>query len=1353
MASAAKKYAFRRRFDKHNYSLIGAELSDDDEDDGPVTEAMTAAAEAGLDAAALSHMEERDFNHVVKGGPARIAEYLGVRNHILTRWHVASTGPTDGDAYVAVDAICQSLPEDQAELARETHAWLVKHGGVNFGCPGGADLRAGDAAKAARAAAAAAQGERDAEKRKAASADVSDAQIVERTVVFLRGADMNSTTERQIRAAVEADLDRDLSDRKLVIRSAVTKFLADPSSFAGVGDAVDDATDAASALAKAVSATTKGVKPLPTKPVIVVGAGPAGLAAARAIRADGHDVFVLEARARVGGRVFTCAANTETNPLSVPIDFGASIVTGTEADPKRRTARPWLGVRADPSFATARALGLKTTTLRDALPLFDLKTGARVDDKTDARAEKARDVLMDHARLRVDREGADKLKHLSLEQVIDAELLERYGGKEGEAATAATAATAPTTADAKEKRTDEKETLSASDRRLLGWHWANLEYGCSAPLSKVSMAHWNQDEAYGGFGGAHRMLKGGYGAVTDALAKGLDVRFGVAVDAIARVDGDGDVGGVVVTSKTGEVFEGSACVVTVPLGCLKNGDVTFSPPLSASKTASVARLGFGRLNKIALEFPEAFWDDSVDYFGCAAGEAGESATRGRMFMFWNLAPVTGKPVLAALVAGEAAEAAETEPDAGLRDAAMAALRVLAAANAPGEPSPLGDAAETKPTRSDDTHANQNETEDRQDSRDRQASFTKDTKVNDTNASTGSSFFTSSVVPDPVAVACTRWGGDPFSRGSYSYVAVGASGDDYDELGRPEGRVLFAGEHTCREHPDTVGGAMLSGWRAARHAMHIMRGDAGEPFDEVFALPTLDDLADDEPAGDSEDDSASDDSASDDDESDDDELDDETGKRKKSKGKKKKRRRGDDDGPEDDDAARERARERLAREAAERREQLERDAKEATEGKEEVKKVLRLLGDGFGSVTKRFDADHKFDAFCALAPELETHSGRRAFVDAVAAEAFPEPRRDAWATERDGLQTLVRWMEQITTKESGAALAARCIALLLKLPADVRLIRASGAARVMQQRFATHPKPEVRLLARKCAHKWTRAAHREKTAARAGDAGGVISLQKLDARSARTSDDAIITSDAIISSDAPPRGSEARKQTVDEMIASADGLAEGGAAAEAARAAKAAEAALAAATSRAEAAAARSAAAAAEADAALRDAWSAGSTKKNAFKQRSFEEFEAHKKRKREHKKREKERREREDAAEAAEDARASAGGTADVTERLRASAAALTSMDVDLGPRDTALREIRKRVLKFAHAHLQKSGAGKKMGKEKRDAVCAKTAAKVCENSTSADAAAAEGGDAVANFLTHQRKSKIKKMLDAYVAR
>ena len=110
----------------------------------------------------------------------------------------------------------------------------MKHGGINFGARTAPICARATPRRAARGGGG---GARRGEARKAASADVSDSQIVERTVVFLRGADMNSTTERQIRAAVEADLDRDLSDRKLVIRSAVTKFLADPSLFDGVGDA------------------------------------------------------------------------------------------------------------------------------------------------------------------------------------------------------------------------------------------------------------------------------------------------------------------------------------------------------------------------------------------------------------------------------------------------------------------------------------------------------------------------------------------------------------------------------------------------------------------------------------------------------------------------------------------------------------------------------------------------------------------------------------------------------------------------------------------------------------------------------------------------------------------------------------------------------------------------------------------------------------------------------------------------------------------------------------------------------------------------------------------------------------
>lgn len=60
---------------------------------------------------------------------------------------------------------------------------------------------------------------------------------------------------------------------------------------------------------------------------------------------------------------------------------------------------------------------------------------------------------------------------------------------------------------------------------------------------------------------------------------------------------------------------------------------------------------------LLLQFPEVFWDSSVDFFGITQ-DPGED-TRGRCFMFWNLARFNeGAPLLAALVSGRAARAAE-----------------------------------------------------------------------------------------------------------------------------------------------------------------------------------------------------------------------------------------------------------------------------------------------------------------------------------------------------------------------------------------------------------------------------------------------------------------------------------------------------------------------------------------------------------------------------------------------------------------------------------------------------------------------------------------------------------------------
>ena len=62
--------------------------------------------------------------------------------------------------------------------------------------------------------------------------------------------------------------------------------------------------------------------------VVVVGAGMAGLAAARELQAWGDDVVVLEARDRAGGRTWTSAAWPD-----LPLDLGASWIHGVDGNP------------------------------------------------------------------------------------------------------------------------------------------------------------------------------------------------------------------------------------------------------------------------------------------------------------------------------------------------------------------------------------------------------------------------------------------------------------------------------------------------------------------------------------------------------------------------------------------------------------------------------------------------------------------------------------------------------------------------------------------------------------------------------------------------------------------------------------------------------------------------------------------------------------------------------------------------------------------------------------------------------------------------------------------------------------
>lgn len=466
----------------------------------------------------------------------------------------------------------------------------------------------------------------------------------------------------------------------------------------------------------------------------MVGAGAAGTAASLQLSRWGYKVTLIEARDRLGGRVFGKEFASNLNP----VDLGAMVITGEYGNPIKTICRQ--------QQTPLHVLG-------DQCPIFS-PSGNQLDPLIDSRAEKFFNSILERSNgFRKIRKvsnahdpeplTADELSHiryhengdLSLGDLLDTLAKREIGSP------------------------NYQDVLPADLLNVVGWYFANLEYGCASELHRVSLEHWDQDDQFE-FEGRHFLVPSSFQSIFKPLWKELSSS---SVDLITEkpvskitlkepmlqnqlLQQNDRLSDVTVECQDGSLFFADAVLVTVPLAILQQKTIEFDPELPSWKTDSINRLGSGVINKMALVFDHCFWDINTDYFGRVVPAA---SPRGRSYMFWNLFRSSHQPILLSILSGKAALDAEKMPKEELIADALDFLREI---------------------------------------------------------------FGSEKVPNPIYSDVSRWSSDPYAGMSYSFVAVGGSGNDYDLLAKPvtlnpisSPLLFFAGEATNRYNPASVGG--------------------------------------------------------------------------------------------------------------------------------------------------------------------------------------------------------------------------------------------------------------------------------------------------------------------------------------------------------------------------------------------------------------------------------------------------------------------------------------------------------------------------------------------------------------------
>ncbi|KAJ1374123.1 hypothetical protein KIN20_036730 [Parelaphostrongylus tenuis] len=421
------------------------------------------------------------------------------------------------------------------------------------------------------------------------------------------------------------------------------------------------------------------------KRVIIIGAGAAGIAALKQLHFFGFEVVLLEARKRLGGRLHTYHQRDSL----VVADLGATVVTGINGNPivtmMRQTQCTPLrvsqvcpvydeyGKLVDQRKDELVAEAFKKIGDTAAYVVHQLKIN-EINGKKLSVADAYNNIL-DMLELRMQRRRLkfwqiyedilEKMKQVQNEMALykksaaflaekirtcgagmsystdsderlEADILRRcYKRDLGEAIRLYDAArerlrNLDTTLRNLKKQEPSEVYMNQRDRRLLDFHFANLEYVTGGTLDKLSLHYFDQEDEFQ-LAGSHMAIRDGYGDFITRLVTS-EIAGMIKQNAVVETIKYNEKGVEVHYVTDEKVFkaEGDVCLCTIPLGVLKrsvNGcsdAPKFEPELPEKTASAISQMGFG----ISIR-----------------------ASRGEMFLF---AALSKAPVLIAMMAGEAA---------------------------------------------------------------------------------------------------------------------------------------------------------------------------------------------------------------------------------------------------------------------------------------------------------------------------------------------------------------------------------------------------------------------------------------------------------------------------------------------------------------------------------------------------------------------------------------------------------------------------------------------------------------------------------------------------------------------------